>query len=727
MVRPHQPALPIPSPSNAPRKFRPITKRANTVALNIRHTFSNNRVPFIVLIILSLPFLFALVRVLVQSPPSSADPKSATPQVHEISQHNHQFGFNHAPIVHTHSVPIKISEYHSKLASLRKASKLNGKSITLIAACKNRQESLAMAFPSWISHDHIDHIVLVDWSSSPYDWHRIPHLVPSLESGRLTVVQADAGDWALTRAYNLAAQFSVGEFLLKVDCDTFLQPGFFEKHPLPPKSTYYFVPWGSPRNSNEERLRGVWFGNRADFFKVGGYDERIVRYGYEDRDLYDRFDARAHMSSKPFDLDTLRHNVAPDLVYQHTDEYIVSRRISIRVNEAIVKSLPSWIDAQKTHSNHYSFSYDQGANMVLANVTKIAPDPYVEKTDEQRNELLIDVLQTGIHDDFNLPWDILPALSLKDLTFLARYFDTNSEQRVIVALLEGLDTLSNFFNLISALQLAVTHGRPVIIIWDAGNGTTVSDIKTPLFNELFDVEATNEQLINIAKSDVMRKYMPSAAEPENVRIIAADKWRCVEGIAICGSKYDKAYSSFTEVSNRMAHIYDEVEPLPLTVAKHTLVKLRDRTKIGNKETRLLTYKSLVQSAGVREAQQRFAIPVKIGVVAESSAGVGVLSGNLKQDYTQWVEQGKKELMPVVGEGHIALRKELFGEESISRFCFEKTCTIDQVRTEVANVLSLCEASELVPHKNIREERNVWTERSDFTYMIAHDLWALHHG
>lgn len=726
MVRAHQPPLPVPSSSNTPRKFRPITKRANTLALDARHAFLSNRAPIIALLLLSLPFFTALVRLLSRS--SSPEPVYSKPNIHNIAHNVPLSGAYHpAPIIRATPVPIDISSYLSKLDSRRKTSKLTGKSITLIAACKNRQESLSMAFPSWTSQAHIDQIVLIEWSHSQYEWHRIPHLAVSLQSGRLTIVHVDGGDWALSRAYNLAAQFAIGEFIVKVDCDTYLRDDFFDKHPLPPKSTYYFVPWGTPRNSNEERLRGVWFARRADFFKVGGYDERIVRYGYEDTDLYNRFDARASLSFKSFDLDTLRHNVAPDLVYQHTDDFIISRRISVRTNEAMVKGLTSWVDVNQKYGNQYSFSYDNTSHMVIANITRSAPDLYAEMTEEHRGQLLAEVLQTSLHDDFNLPWDLLPSLSLDDLTFLARYLDTISEPRVIVALLEGLDTLSNMFNLISALQLAVTHAKPVIIIWDAGNGTTVSDIKTPLFNEIFDVSATNEQLVNIAKTDAMKKFMTSGGDPENVRIIAADRWRCVEGIVRCGEKYDKAYSSFTEVGNRMAHVFDEVEPLPLTVARHTFVRLRDRTKIGNRETRTLMYKSLVQSAGVREAQQRFVSPVKYGVVADSLVGVNALSSLLKKEYNDWVQQGTKELMPIVGEGHIALRKQLFDSNGVDKFCVGITCTVDQMRTEVANVLGMCEASELVPHKNIRDERGVWLERFDYVYMMVHDLWSLHHG
>lgn len=585
-----------------------------------------------------------------------------------------------------------------------------------------------MSFPSWSSQKGIDHIVLVDSSnSSSLEWHKIPHFSELVQSGRLTVILRDNPKWAMSRAYNLAAEFAMGEYILKVDCDTYLHSDFLSKHPLPTDSSYYTVSWGSARTANEERLRGVWFGKLSDFRKVGGYDERIVRYGFEDTDLYNRLNQRASLSPKSLNLDTVHHNIAPALVYHAQDDFLISRHMSIRVHEALINSLPIWPDVHKGLNTKYTFSYDEASKMVLANETRTAPDPYIEKSDEGRQKLLTPVLQTGLHDDFNIPWDIIPSFGFDDLLFLAKYLDDDSEPHVIVALLEGLDSLSNVFNLVSVLQLALTVGRPMIVIWNAPGGAAVADSQTPLLRDLFDMLATNEQLTNGAKSDVIRSTRSKDVKVEHVRLIAADKWKCVEGLETCGDKYDKAYSFFSEVAMHMSHVYDEIEPLPIATSKHTLLRLKELTKIGNTETRLVAYKSIVQASIVREAQQKFAAPAKLGIVAESEDEVESVAHQVQQGFAGVVAEGMKQLIPVVGPGALELKKTLFGDASVKEFCYGAECSIKQVAMDVANVLAMCEVEEIFPKKTIESDRPVWTERSDVSYMMVTDLWSSHRG
>lgn len=729
MVRHHQSNLPVPPSTSAPRKFRPISKRANTLALDVRHSLTAARAPVFGLLLLATPFTVALLTFLT----GSRSPKAISrfSRVHsDLGRlHNHhgdnRTANNSDPITpEAQLVSIELGAYLKQLQVRRKKVKFSD-SITLIAACQDRHESLLMSYPSWSSQSQLSQIVLVEWSSAQYDWHKIPHLTDDLHSGRLSVVLVNnAGPWALSRAYNLGSQFVLGQHVVKVDCDTHLLDDFFSKHAKPANGEYYTVTWGTPRTTNEDHLRGVWYGRLSDFRKVGGYDERLVFYGYEDVDYYNRLNA-AGLTAKSIDLDVVRHNVGPDLIYHHEEHYIISRRVSIRTNEELLKSLRPWSEVQKEQANEYNFAYDKSKQIVVSNVTRHAPDSYHTKSEQEQKTLLSNVLQTGLHDDFGLPWDILQHLTYEDLNYLGHFLDTDSDPHIIVVLLEGPDTLSNLFNLVSAVQLAMIHGRPTVVVWNAPGGAHVTNIKGPVLNELFDMTATNAQILNRAKSEEIRKYVAMEATTD-IRVLAAEKW-CDEGLSTCAKKYDRAYEPFIEVSTRLLHAYDEVDPLPISTSRHTLVRLGAKTKVGNPELRSLAYKTLVPSAAVREAQQLIGGQAKLGVVVDSEDAAQAVKDALHAQHQDFIESGTNKLLPIVGTGQSVLRKLLIGNKDNDKFCEGVECTMKQMAVEVANVLGACEAVQLFPAREFTNDRTEWVNRSDISYMMLADLHAAHKG
>jgi hypothetical protein len=62
------------------------------------------------------------------------------------------------------------------------------------------------------------------------------------------------------------------------------------------------------RDDNETHLAGVVYARRCDFLAVGGYNERIAVYGYEDTDLVRRMCKRFPFN-RPIDLNTLHHQI----------------------------------------------------------------------------------------------------------------------------------------------------------------------------------------------------------------------------------------------------------------------------------------------------------------------------------------------------------------------------------------------------------------------------------
>lgn len=160
--------------------------------------------------------------------------------------------------------------------------------ISIIAACQDRTDSLLQTLPSWLGAANVDELVLVDWSSHDKLADALPR--SALNDPRLVLLRVDGqSEWMLSRAYNLALRFTTRRTILKVDCDTRLSHDFLNVHPLP-RNAFYAGDWTqlNAGASNALHTNGVLFVARDDLFALGGYDERITTYGWDDSDLATR-------------------------------------------------------------------------------------------------------------------------------------------------------------------------------------------------------------------------------------------------------------------------------------------------------------------------------------------------------------------------------------------------------------------------------------------------------
>jgi hypothetical protein len=159
--------------------------------------------------------------------------------------------------------------------------------ISLFTAVKNRTKFLEESLITWIAHNDIDEIIIVDWDSEE----SLLPIVNKYQNGKITLfVVRDQPRWILSFAFNLAASLTTRTRILKVDADIKLSKDFFTNHPLKP-GNFYSGNWEMARNDNERHLHGTYFGWREDFFRVNGYNEFIKSYGWDDIDLYDRLES----------------------------------------------------------------------------------------------------------------------------------------------------------------------------------------------------------------------------------------------------------------------------------------------------------------------------------------------------------------------------------------------------------------------------------------------------
>jgi hypothetical protein len=171
-------------------------------------------------------------------------------------------------------------------------------SVSVITACKNRGKALSISISSWIQFDEIKEIIAVDWSSDV----PIENLKKLHKKIKIITVTGEKY-FNQPQPLNLAASVTSGEYILKLDSDTILNPyfNFFNHNKVDNNSfstgiteTNLNIYHNEKVNSHEknpflEPLWGTLFLTRENYFKVGGYNENMNEYAaWEDNEIVER-------------------------------------------------------------------------------------------------------------------------------------------------------------------------------------------------------------------------------------------------------------------------------------------------------------------------------------------------------------------------------------------------------------------------------------------------------
>ena len=146
--------------------------------------------------------------------------------------------------------------------------------LSVLTVCMNRQHHLltsAERISSWTHHE--EHLIL-DWSSrEPLRRNQFPN------DSRIRLERVEEEDrWNLCRAYNFAAQLAKGNLFLKLDADCWpddFDPAAYLESAL---NTCWF-------GSGPDGRLGQFLMSRESFEAVGGFNEILMGYGFDDKDL----------------------------------------------------------------------------------------------------------------------------------------------------------------------------------------------------------------------------------------------------------------------------------------------------------------------------------------------------------------------------------------------------------------------------------------------------------
>lgn len=175
--------------------------------------------------------------------------------------------------------------------------------ISLVTCAMNREENLLRALASWLACPEIAEIVIVDWSSEAPVAGALAR--EGIADPRIRLVRVEGEPrWVLSWAFNVGFRLAQGDRILKADADIVLEERFFAKNHLAPGR---FIA-GNWRNAEEGQahVNGFFFAHRADLAAVGGFNEQITTYGWDDDDLYARL-VEAGAERQDVAAGTIRH------------------------------------------------------------------------------------------------------------------------------------------------------------------------------------------------------------------------------------------------------------------------------------------------------------------------------------------------------------------------------------------------------------------------------------
>jgi hypothetical protein len=179
------------------------------------------------------------------------------------------------------------------------------KDLSIVTVCMNRQEHLLATAPKVAAWPHHGEHLIVDWSSTvPVRREELP-ADPRI---RLLRVEGETG-WNLCRAYNFAVAGCSGEWVVKLDADVWPTQAFdpFELADRLTTEVGSICAFGS----GPEGRKGQFLMERQLFQGVGGFNEFLVGYGFDDKDLRARLEVQQGIgvgSLPPGALEVIEHS-----------------------------------------------------------------------------------------------------------------------------------------------------------------------------------------------------------------------------------------------------------------------------------------------------------------------------------------------------------------------------------------------------------------------------------
>lgn len=290
--------------------------------------------------------------------------------------------------------------------------------VSLVAVCMGRHETVKKTVPAWLNVQGVDEIIVVDWSSSP----PLESTLRSIEGGdKIKIIRVNnEPSWVLSRAYNLAINATRYSYIIRTDCDYHIDAEFVKAHEkimteLPTKEEkekgkhYFAGNYNLARNENEIHLNGAVFIKRKDFLDVGGYDERIQTYGWDDEDLYNRLGS-VGLTKLNISYDHVSHVSHDNTGRQQAG--VKFAMVEIDLNSILLSKLKPWSKNFISATKYSSVKDDTSGKNSIVIEAQQRPKPLKELVSaEDYDKAWAEALGRRLHDTYFVPWDIIAAFT----------------------------------------------------------------------------------------------------------------------------------------------------------------------------------------------------------------------------------------------------------------------------------------------------------------------------
>lgn len=318
--------------------------------------------------------------------------------------------------------------------------------VSLAAVCMGRHETVKKTVPAWLKVKNVNEIILVDWSSDP-PLEPIIRNIPGGERVKIIRVNGES-DWVLSRAYNLAIKATSYSHVIRTDCDYHVREDFVAAHsklmdgsegsPVSETSVndgegaadddkhYFAGNYNLARNENEVHLNGAVFIRRKDFLEIGGYDERIQTYGWDDEDLYSRLET-AGLQKMNISYDHVSH-------VQHDNSGraqsgVKFAAVEIDLNALLLSKLQPWSKDSDTATTYRTTQGVKTANSLVIEAQEKPKSLRQLVNEENYADAWDEALGRRLHDSYEVPWDIIGNLPIKGKEMLLKRLMQRTENR----------------------------------------------------------------------------------------------------------------------------------------------------------------------------------------------------------------------------------------------------------------------------------------------------------
>lgn len=221
--------------------------------------------------------------------------------------------------------------------------------VSIVCGCRDRAGNLVQSAGTWACDPRVTEIVIVDWGSGAKEAMLISEIAGTLAARgtwvKLVRVLYET-TWQPGPCFNLGLRFASTDKVLKLDADVKLvlnvenRATFFDEHVLEYETDFFAGDWLRARDDNERHLSGVVYAHRRALLQANGWNEKIVTYGYDDEDLYDRL-GRLIMNRRRLNNGTLYHIPHTDTIRLQCQPGRVNSCLQeVEFNRQMAKSRP---------------------------------------------------------------------------------------------------------------------------------------------------------------------------------------------------------------------------------------------------------------------------------------------------------------------------------------------------------------------------------------------------